>query len=119
MQVQTYSKTRANFKASIESVIDRHEPLLITSKSADVILISKQDYDILKETAYLMTKEPESPFSFMDTNSPAWSAICEYTLDHRDDIEIGINDFGTLRPVLDFFSRNLSIKPNSGQNDQI
>ena len=54
MQVQTFSKTRANFKAAIEAVTDRHEPLLITSTSGDVVLLSKEDYESMKETLYLL-----------------------------------------------------------------
>ena len=57
MEVQSFSKVRANFKAAIESVIDRHEPLLITSKSGDVILISKEDYDSLQETSHLLSSK--------------------------------------------------------------
>jgi len=52
------------------------------------------------------TKKQESPFPWMYTSSPAWSAIVEYVIDHQEDIEIGINDFSTLRPVLDHFNRN-------------
>lgn len=52
----------------------------------------------------------DSSFQWMDTDSPAWSAIVEYVLDHKDDIENGINDFETLKPVLDFFNRNCEDK---------
>ncbi|MFT7413065.1 MAG: antitoxin YefM [Paraglaciecola sp.] len=55
MNVQTYSETRANFKAAIESVADRHEPLLITSKSADVVMMSREDFDSMQETMYLLS----------------------------------------------------------------
>ena len=55
MNVQTYSETRANFKAAIESVAERHEPLLITSKSADVVMMSREDYDSMQETMYLLS----------------------------------------------------------------
>ncbi|NQY35132.1 MAG: type II toxin-antitoxin system Phd/YefM family antitoxin [Alteromonadaceae bacterium] len=55
MIVQTYSETRANFKAAIESVADRHEPLLITSKSADVVMMSREDFDSMQETMYLLS----------------------------------------------------------------
>ena len=41
----------------------------------------------------------------MPVNSEAWSCIVAYVLDHRDDIETGINDFDCLMPVLDFFDR--------------
>ncbi|KGJ98401.1 type II toxin-antitoxin system Phd/YefM family antitoxin [Thalassotalea sp. ND16A] len=54
MNVQTYSETRANFKASIEAVADRHEPLLITSKSADVVMIAREDFESMQETLYLL-----------------------------------------------------------------
>ena len=39
----------------------------------------------------------------MTVNSEAWAAIVEYMGDHRRDIEEGINDFDTLRPVWKFF----------------
>ena len=55
MIVQTYSETRANFKAAIESVAERHEPLLITSKSADVVMMSREDFDSMQETMYLLS----------------------------------------------------------------
>ncbi len=54
MNVQTYSETRANFKAAIESVTDRHEPLLITSKTADVVMIAREDFDSMQETIHLL-----------------------------------------------------------------
>jgi antitoxin YefM len=57
MNVQTYSETRANFKAAIESVSERHEPLLITSKTADVVMMSREDYDSLQETLYLLSSK--------------------------------------------------------------
>jgi len=55
MNVQTYSETRANFKAAIESVADRHEPLLITSKTADVVMLAREDFDSMQETMYLLS----------------------------------------------------------------
>ncbi|WP_028865272.1 type II toxin-antitoxin system prevent-host-death family antitoxin [Psychromonas aquimarina] len=55
MQTQTYTETRAHFKAAIESVTNHHEPLIITSKSDDVILMSREDYDSMQETVYLLS----------------------------------------------------------------
>ena len=57
MKVQTYSVTRANFKDAIESVTDRHEPLLITSKSGDVVMMSKSDFDSMQETMHLLSSD--------------------------------------------------------------
>ena len=55
MNVQTYSDTRANFKAAIESVADRHEPLLITSKTADVVMLAREDFESMQETMHLLS----------------------------------------------------------------
>ncbi|MCJ8271036.1 MAG: type II toxin-antitoxin system prevent-host-death family antitoxin [Psychrosphaera sp.] len=57
MNVQSYSETRANFKAAIESVAQDHEPLLITSKAADVVMMSREDYESMKETLYLLSSK--------------------------------------------------------------
>ena len=35
-----------------------------------------------------------------------WSSIVGFILSHKDDIENGINDYGDLMPVLEFFNRN-------------
>jgi hypothetical protein len=44
----------------------------------------------------------------MSVDSPEWAAIVEYVLNHKDDIENGVNDFGDLQPMLDYFNRNCS-----------
>lgn len=49
MKVQTSSHTRANFKSAIDYVIDCHDPILITSKSQDVILLSKENHDAIQQ----------------------------------------------------------------------
>ena len=36
--------------------------------------------------------------------SKAWGCIVEYCSDHEGDIEIGINDFATLRPIWEFMT---------------
>lgn len=55
MNTQTYTETRANFKAAIESVTDKHEPLVITSKTDDVVLMARDDYESMQETMYLLS----------------------------------------------------------------
>jgi hypothetical protein len=37
-------------------------------------------------------------------NSKAWGSIVEYLSDHAEDIEIGIDDFSTLRPMWEFMT---------------
>lgn len=51
----------------------------------------------------LISREPTVNFPI---NGAEWSAICEYVLAHTSDIDSDINDFGTLKPVLDYFNRN-------------
>ena len=55
MQVQTLSHTRANFKSTIQFVTDNHEPVLITNKTADAVILSKEDFDSMQETMYLLS----------------------------------------------------------------
>ena len=57
MRAQTYSETRANFRSAMQSVTDNHEHLLITSKSGDVVMMSKQDYDSMEETMHLLSSK--------------------------------------------------------------
>jgi hypothetical protein len=40
----------------------------------------------------------------MPENSAAWGSIVRYILRHRMEIELGIDDFYTLRPALSFFN---------------
>ena len=42
----------------------------------------------------------------LDVNGKVWDSIVSFILSHRDDIESGINDYGDLKPVWDFFNRN-------------
>jgi antitoxin YefM len=51
----TYSATRANFAAAIDSVLDDREELVITRAGKDpVVLVALDDYESLKETAHLL-----------------------------------------------------------------
>ena len=59
-------------------------------------------------TNYKVAKKHSSPFPWMDTNSLSWLSIVDYVLLHEEDIELNVDSFGTLKPVLDFFNRNNS-----------
>lgn len=50
----TASEARKNLFPLIEQVNNDHEPVQITSKRGDAVLMSKDDYDALEETAYLL-----------------------------------------------------------------
>jgi len=51
----TYSSTRANFAAALDSVLDDREEVIITrAGKAPVVLVALDDYESLKETAHLL-----------------------------------------------------------------
>jgi antitoxin YefM len=55
MKTMTYSATRANFAATIDSVLDDREEVVITrAGKAPVVLVALDDYESLKETAHLL-----------------------------------------------------------------
>lgn len=55
MKTMTYSATRANFAAAIDSVLEDREEVVITRAGKDpVVLVALDDYESLKETAHLL-----------------------------------------------------------------
>ena len=55
MDAMTYSKARANLARTMERVCDNHEPMIITKKGDNaVVMISLEDYRSMEETAYLL-----------------------------------------------------------------
>jgi len=50
----TASEARKHLFPLIERVNDDRQPVEITSKGGDAVLMSKADYDALQETAYLL-----------------------------------------------------------------
>jgi len=52
---------------------------------------------------YKVTKKED--FVPLPVQSKEWGCIVEYITDHYEDIEIGIDDYGTLKPILEFISR--------------
>ena len=52
---------------------------------------------------YKVTKKDD--FVPLPVQSKEWGCIVEYITDHYEDIEIGIDDFGALKPIMDFISR--------------
>jgi antitoxin YefM len=60
MKSKTYSEAREKLADIIESVCEDHEPYIITKRrDKAVVLMSLEDYDSLKETAYLL-KSPKN-----------------------------------------------------------
>ena len=60
MRTMSYSESRKNYAATLSSVVDDREEVVITRAGHDpVVLVSLEDYESLKETAYLL-RSPEN-----------------------------------------------------------
>ena len=56
MEITTYSNFRQNLKAFMDSVLKNRAPLFITrTKGEDVVMLSKEDYESMEETLYLLS----------------------------------------------------------------
>ena len=55
MVTLSYSKLRANLKSALDRAVDDHEVIVVErAKGGDAVLLSREDYDSLAETAYLL-----------------------------------------------------------------
>jgi len=55
MRTLTYSESRANYAATLDSVLDDREEVIITRAGRDpVVIVALDDYESLKESAYLL-----------------------------------------------------------------
>jgi antitoxin YefM len=55
MKTMSYSESRANYAAVLDSVLDDREEVVITRAGRDpVVLVALDEYESLKETAYLL-----------------------------------------------------------------
>lgn len=55
MKTMSYSASRAAFAATLDSVLDDREEVIITRAGKDpVVLVALDDYEALKETAHLL-----------------------------------------------------------------
>ncbi len=60
MRTMTYSESRAQYAATLSAVVNDREEVIITRAGHDpVVIVSLDDYESLKETAYLL-KSPEN-----------------------------------------------------------
>ncbi len=58
MEAVNYSELRQNLKSHMDQVFQDHEPLIITrKKNENLVLISLEDYNSLVETQYLLSTE--------------------------------------------------------------
>ncbi|MEO6116763.1 MAG: type II toxin-antitoxin system prevent-host-death family antitoxin [Pseudolysinimonas sp.] len=55
MRTMTYSESRAHYAATLSSVVDDREEVVITRAGHEpVVIVSLDEYESLKETAYLL-----------------------------------------------------------------
>ncbi|HEY5853163.1 MAG TPA: type II toxin-antitoxin system prevent-host-death family antitoxin [Aldersonia sp.] len=60
MRTMTYSESRARYAEVLNSVVEDREEVIITRAGHDpVVIVSLDDYESLKETAYLL-RSPEN-----------------------------------------------------------
>lgn len=60
MRTMTYSESRAKYAETLNAVVDDREEVIITRAGRDpVVIVSLDDYESLKETAYLL-RSPEN-----------------------------------------------------------
>lgn len=60
MKTMTYSESRAKYAETLNSVVDDREEVIVTRAGHDpVVIVSLDDYESLKETAYLL-RSPEN-----------------------------------------------------------
>lgn len=56
MQVETFSRARANLKAIMDRVVADHVPVTISRQSGEnVVLVSESDWASMEETLYLLS----------------------------------------------------------------
>jgi len=55
MTTMTASKARASLYGLLRSVAKNHEPIQITGKDANAVLISQEDWNAVQETLYLLS----------------------------------------------------------------
>ncbi len=55
MQTLTVSEARANLYRLIDQTTESHEPIIITGKRSNAVLISSEDWNAIQETLYLLS----------------------------------------------------------------
>ena len=55
MQTLTASEARANLYRLIDQAAESHEPVIITGKRSNAVLVSAEDWSAIQETLYLLS----------------------------------------------------------------
>lgn len=83
----TYSRLRAELKSVLDEVCDNREPVYVSRrKGRDVVILSREDYESLDETAYLL-RSPANARRLDEALNRDPSQLVEVDLDElRQDI---------------------------------
>jgi prevent-host-death family protein len=55
MQTLTASEARANLYRLIDQTNESHQPIVISGKRSNAVLLSSEDWDAIQETLYLLS----------------------------------------------------------------
>jgi len=55
MSILKATKTRANLYNLIDEIADYHQPIIITEKRNNAVLLSEEDWNAINETLYLVS----------------------------------------------------------------
>jgi antitoxin YefM len=67
MRTMTYSESRAKYAETLNAVVNDREEVVITRSGHDpVVIVSLEDYESLKETAYLL-RSPANARRLLDS----------------------------------------------------
>ena len=53
MSIINATNARTNFFKLIDEVVDTHEPVYVTGKSGNVVMLSEEDFRSIQETLYI------------------------------------------------------------------
>ena len=71
MNVVTVSRARANLFRLIDTTAEHHEPVLITGKRNNAVLIGEEDWKSIQETMYLLSVPGMRESIIEDMSAPA------------------------------------------------
>lgn len=55
MEILTASEARANLYRLIDQTAESHQPIVITGKRVNAVLLSSEDWEAIQETLYLLS----------------------------------------------------------------
>ena len=77
MTTLTVTEARANLYKLLDEVAETHEPILITGKRVNAVLVSEEDWRALEETVYLLGIPGMRESIIEELNTPVEECIDE------------------------------------------